>query len=162
MMMVDTDGYENASKEHTQESIKAMVEQRKEAGWAFMLMSQSLDRVATESLAAQGSAVGMATQPAVYTSRASNYARASAHTVAYFVDGAQPTDGEVLGGERRARAGGSGTRCVQERTVLAGLLALILMAALPDAGCVGHGRCAVVGRLLSIAPILKTTGFHLE
>ncbi len=96
MMMVDTDGYENASKEHTQQSIKALVEQRKEAGWAFMLMSQGLDRVVAEDLAAQGSAVGMTTQPAVYAARASNYARASAQTVAYFTDGSQPTDDEVL------------------------------------------------------------------
>ena len=96
MMMVDTDGYEHASKEHTQESIKALVEQRKKAGWAFMLMSQGLDRVVAEGLATQGSAVGMATQPAVYAARASNYARASTQTAAYFKYGAQPTDGEVL------------------------------------------------------------------
>ena len=109
MMMVDTDGYENASREHTQESIRAVVEQRKEAGWAFMLMSQGLDRVVAEDLAAQGTAVGMASQPAVYASRASNYARASAQTLAYFVEGTQPTDGEVLSedGEPEPMEGGS-------------------------------------------------------
>ena len=109
MMMVDTDGYENASQEHTQESIKAMVEQRKEAGWAFMLMSQGLDRVVAEDLAAQGSAVGMSSQPAVYSARASNYARASAQTAAYFEDGEQPADGEILDEEE-----GDGTEQAQE------------------------------------------------
>ena len=96
MMMVDTDGYENASREHTRESIKALVEHRKEAGWAFMLMSQGLDRGEAEDLAAQGAAVGMSVQPAVHESRQRNYARAASQTVAYFADGAQPTDGEVL------------------------------------------------------------------
>ena len=41
--------------------------------------------------------MGMATQPSVYAARASNYARASAADgTAYFKDGSQPTDGEVL------------------------------------------------------------------
>ncbi len=42
--MVDTDGEENFSKEHNQESIKALVNTREKEGWAFLFMSQGLDR----------------------------------------------------------------------------------------------------------------------
>ncbi len=96
MVMVDTDGYENASKEHTRASIKALVEQRKDAGWAFLLMSQGLDHKAAQGVAEQGSDVGMAVLPELPAAKRRNRRRAAHSTTAYFADGTQPRDGEVL------------------------------------------------------------------
>ena len=40
MVMIDTDGEENASKEHTRESINALVSQKKGVGWEFPVHGQ--------------------------------------------------------------------------------------------------------------------------
>ena len=96
MMMVDTDGYENASHEHTQESIKALVEARKKAGWAFMFMSAGLDRADAETIAYQGASLGMPRLGAVRTSRRANFSRARDRTRGYFERGELPVDEEIL------------------------------------------------------------------
>jgi len=44
LMVIQTDGYENASREYTKADIKAMIEKRQEGGkWAFLYMGAGLD-----------------------------------------------------------------------------------------------------------------------
>ena len=92
MVMVDTDGKENASKEHTQESIKALVETRKAEGWAFLFMSEGLDRTQAAINALAGSATGMNVQRATVEGRMTNYRSAGMQTTAYLSTGEMPKD----------------------------------------------------------------------
>lgn len=114
MMMVDTDGYENASREHTQRSIRAMVEERKKAGWAFMFMSQGLDRASVENIAVQGASMGMSRQRATHSSRMGNYARAGVRTRDYFLRGEQPAEGETLDDNRDSEPVGTGRKAFRK------------------------------------------------
>lgn len=43
IICVITDGYENASKEYNQASIKALVEQHEQAGWDFQFLAAGID-----------------------------------------------------------------------------------------------------------------------
>lgn len=43
LLVVVTDGFENASTEHTQESIKALVAEREERGWTVVFLQGNLD-----------------------------------------------------------------------------------------------------------------------
>lgn len=49
VLVVMTDGYENASKEHTQSSIKAKVKQFEEKGWEVLFLGANFDAVETVS-----------------------------------------------------------------------------------------------------------------
>ena len=95
MLMVDTDGMENASKEHSAESIKALVESRKGQGWAFLFMSQGLDHAQSQVNAMAASSMGMAAHNASAGLRNASYARAGGQTVSYFSAGVQPTSLDV-------------------------------------------------------------------
>ena len=90
MIMVDTDGKENYSKEHTQESIRELVKTRQEEGWAFLFMSQGLDRNQAEQNAAPGRAMGMAAMKATTQNRGSNYRSAALQTNAFYQSGKMP------------------------------------------------------------------------
>ena len=48
MVVITTDGLENASREYTHEKIKAMVERQKEKyGWEFIFLGANIDAVLT-------------------------------------------------------------------------------------------------------------------
>ena len=49
VLVVMTDGYENASKEHTQSSIKAKVKQFEDKGWEVLFLGANFDAVETVS-----------------------------------------------------------------------------------------------------------------
>lgn len=49
VLVVMTDGYENASKEHTQASIKAKVKQFEDKGWEVLFLGANFDAVETVS-----------------------------------------------------------------------------------------------------------------
>ena len=91
MVMIDTDGYENASREHTQESCLALVSQKKKAGWEFLFMSAGVDQDQATFVGATGKALGMRVNAASYARRSSNYAKASFQTRTYFREPDQGT-----------------------------------------------------------------------
>jgi Mg-chelatase subunit ChlD len=49
VLVVMTDGYENASKEHTQASIKAKVKQFEDKGWEVVFLGANFDAVESVS-----------------------------------------------------------------------------------------------------------------
>ena len=57
IFFIETDGYENASKEFYSESLKALVKQKTDAGWDFDFVGADLDSATTQSL---GSSMGIA------------------------------------------------------------------------------------------------------
>ena len=91
MVMIDTDGYENASREHTQESCLALVSQKKKAGWEFLFMSAGVDQDQATFVGATGKALGMRVNAASYARRSSNYAKVSFQTRTYFREPDQGT-----------------------------------------------------------------------
>ena len=84
MVMIDTDGMENASREHNSGSIKAMVETQRAKGWEFLFMSQGLDTAQSVRHGYAGQAVGMAVQSASAHNRMASYQAAAGQTVSYF------------------------------------------------------------------------------
>ena len=59
MVMIDTDGEENSSKEHTHSSITKLVADRKSAGWEFLFMANGIDVRTARSVGATGQSIGM-------------------------------------------------------------------------------------------------------
>ena len=47
LFVITTDGYENASREYTADSVRKMIEKQKEKGWEFIFMGASIDAVST-------------------------------------------------------------------------------------------------------------------
>ena len=84
MVMIDTDGYENASQEHTLEAIKSKVEERKAKDWAFLFMASGLDTRAATQVGATGQALNMSTRATAHSGRVAAYASAGGQTQAYF------------------------------------------------------------------------------
>ena len=91
MVMIDTDGFENLSREHTEASIKSLVKDRQGKDWAFMFMSAGLDQAEAQAHGRQGANLGMVTMAADAGHRVSNYAAAAVQTQSYF-DGKAPED----------------------------------------------------------------------
>ena len=86
LIMIDTDGMENASKEYTKESVRALVDQKKSSGWEFLFMAAGLDEAEAIRIGRSGQDLGMTTQSASYALRSANYLAASAHSADYFDD----------------------------------------------------------------------------
>ena len=84
MVMIDTDGYENASREHTQESCLALVSRKRKAGWEFLFMSAGVDQKQAAAVGTTGRSLGMRVNSASYAKRSLNYSRASFQTRTYF------------------------------------------------------------------------------
>ncbi len=84
MVMIDTDGYENASREYTHESCLALVSRKKKAGWEFLFMSAGVDQKQTDTHGAAGRSLGMRVNSASYSKRSVNHSRASVQTRTYF------------------------------------------------------------------------------
>lgn len=84
MVMIDTDGYENASREHSHESCLALVSRKKKVGWEFLFMSAGVDQKRAETIGTAGRSLGMRVNSASYAKRSLNYSRASVQTRNYF------------------------------------------------------------------------------
>ena len=69
MIMVDTDGWENASIEYNQESINALVEKKKALGWEFWFMANALDQKGADTLGNLGKMMGMNVSSNAYSKR---------------------------------------------------------------------------------------------
>ena len=86
LIMVDTDGMENASKEYTLEAVRSLVDQKKSSGWEFLFMAAGLDEAEAIRVGSTGLDLGMTTKSAPYARRSANYMAASAHSSDYFND----------------------------------------------------------------------------
>ncbi len=49
VVIITTDGYENASREYDIRTVRKMIEQQKEKGWEFIFMGANIDAVSTGS-----------------------------------------------------------------------------------------------------------------
>ena len=86
LIMIDTDGMENASKEYTRDTVRALVDKKKSAGWEFLFMAAGLDEAQAFLTGSTGRDLGMVTNTASYGARSVNYMAASAHSADYFDD----------------------------------------------------------------------------
>ena len=84
MIMIDTDGEENASNEHTRESITALVSQKKAVGWEFRFMASGIDEQQARNVGTVGGALGMSVSASSYDARVDAYRDAASATQAYF------------------------------------------------------------------------------
>lgn len=66
VVLIVTDGYENASREWTRERVFALVNERRQAGWQFVFMGADIDAYASSAAMAfsAGSTSGYAATPA--------------------------------------------------------------------------------------------------
>lgn len=103
MVMIDTDGFENASTDHTRESIVSLIEKCKAKGWAFQFMANALTEQEAAQVAAVGKSLGMQTRPAAYAMRSSSYQAAACDTVSYFGGDDAGNDG---GGKKKPKPTG--------------------------------------------------------
>lgn len=84
LVMVDTDGHENASKEHTVDSVNAVVDAKKTAGWEFLFMAGGINEAQAQQVGAIGQALGMTTNMASHARRSQNFQAARGQTHSYF------------------------------------------------------------------------------
>ena len=84
MVMIDTDGLENSSRDCNQSQIKTMVSDKKEAGWEFLFMASGLDDFAADVVGNLGRMTGMTTHSGHYGTRSALYAAATNDTQSYF------------------------------------------------------------------------------
>ena len=96
MVMVDTDGYENASQEHTHKSCKALVDAKKEAGYEFLFMSGGIDKAQAITVGATGQSLSMSNISNLHTRRDAAYTSAGLQTASYFADGSATKDASFL------------------------------------------------------------------
>ncbi len=47
IFVITTDGYENASKQYTSQTVKKLIEKKKEKGWQFIFMAANIDALET-------------------------------------------------------------------------------------------------------------------
>lgn len=70
---VDTDGYENASREHTKETIKALVERKTAEGWEFKFIGSGDLESQARDVAAQSAGVSMQSYQTTHAARGATY-----------------------------------------------------------------------------------------
>ena len=95
MVMIDTDGMENASTDHDQDSIKKKVKAKKKKGWDFKFMASGIDDMAAAKIGKTGTLLGLRTTASSHKHRVRSYLGAAAETTAYFngedIDPANPS-----------------------------------------------------------------------
>lgn len=98
IVVITTDGYENASRKYTYDQVKRMVEQKKEQGWEFLFLGADIDAVG------EAARIGISQDRAVM-----NLADGEGQRVAYEAVTAAtcmmrcaPADSEPMGAEWKA------------------------------------------------------------
>ena len=109
MIMIDTDGFENASTDYDRmnggaEKIKALVKECEDKGWAFKFMANGLDEQAAMQVGMIGRSLGMNTVQTTYANRTATYASAGRTTAEYFA-GASGSTGSAGGYADSSTAG---------------------------------------------------------
>ena len=106
-MMVDTDGYENASEEFTFEVVTGLIEGKQAAGWKFVFMAAGVDKGQVQLVGSQGRRMGMQVNSTLHSQRGATYRAASGQTMSYFDDEATTTDGTGSSGSTSTEGVGS-------------------------------------------------------
>ena len=83
-IMIDTDGEENCSKEETVDSVKALVQRQKDAGWEFWFMANSIDSIQATKIGETGYVLGMNVASNVHRDRNRAYGAQVMATTSYF------------------------------------------------------------------------------
>ena len=83
-IMIDTDGEENCSKEETVDSVKALVQRQKEAGWEFWFMANGIDQLDARKVADMGHILAMNVASNTHFDRNRAYGAQVGQTVSYF------------------------------------------------------------------------------
>ena len=86
LVMIDTDGYENMSSDHTLETVKGLIERRKAKGWKFLFMASGLTEADARNVGTTGASLGTQVISDSYALRSRAYASAGAQTVSHFRD----------------------------------------------------------------------------
>lgn len=73
VVMIDTDGYENASKEHDYKSIKALIEERRSRGWQFLFLGSGIDEQSARTVASSGTRIGAQSVSTTHAKRGETY-----------------------------------------------------------------------------------------
>ena len=84
MVMIDTDGEENASTEYEHNSIKALVDQKKIAGWEFWFMANGIDQATADKVGKAGKLFGMNVASNTHKTRRVAYSTLAVNTAEYF------------------------------------------------------------------------------
>ena len=84
MIVIDTDGYENASTEYNHKKITSMIEKQKGKGWGFLFIANSLTEREATKIGDIGRGLGMQAMASSYGNRSQTYTAAAGNTQAYF------------------------------------------------------------------------------
>lgn len=87
VVIIDTDGMENMSTEHTQASVKALIEKKKKDGWEFMFFGSGDTDTAGAHVAIQGVHLGTRTTSSSHLGRRTAYVSLANSTANYFSGG---------------------------------------------------------------------------
>jgi Mg-chelatase subunit ChlD len=87
MVVIFTDGYENASHEFTKAQVKSLIEERRAAGWGFAFLGADQDAFAEGAQFGMVRGSTMSFQSGVKGSSLGSIAAASSATMGYFATG---------------------------------------------------------------------------
>lgn len=82
--VIDTDGEENSSKEYSLSTVKAMLDECKEAGWEILFLGSGLDEKAAGAVAKQGHSMKLGAVATSHAQRGATYAVIRGQTLGYF------------------------------------------------------------------------------
>lgn len=86
IIMINTDGHENASTEYTGEAIKKLIESKKEAEWQFVFIGEELNTETTRGMSGQLGIDASMTRSVKGSGKAKMFADMAAATTAYAAD----------------------------------------------------------------------------
>ena len=85
-IMIDTDGYENASQEYSLHQIQKMIERRKKQGWDILFMGSGVDKAAARRVSQTGVLLGTRTGMVVNSTREATYSSTAEETRSFLDD----------------------------------------------------------------------------
>lgn len=87
MVMIDTDGMENASTDFNLARVSKLIKKCKKRGWEFLFMSSGLDAASAVAVGVTGKAMSVNTMSASYGARGVAYTHAANLTNSYLSTG---------------------------------------------------------------------------
>lgn len=84
--IIDTDGYENYSQEHTRSSVRALVDAKKKEGWDFEFIGTGTLEEDAQAISLQGAVLGMSVTASTHENRGSTYSDVGVRKAGFFQD----------------------------------------------------------------------------